>query len=206
MTKERNLKALALGGELVATHDFDRFGEFFAEHIVDHDPGDGQGEGLAGTKQYWRSLLESFPDFALAPEVVLADDDDNLTLVLRVSGTHQGEYMGHAADGSAIRGPGPPGGPIRGRAHGRALGLHGHSGNLDPARTLGMTTYSATKTAEVRLRASCTFIPPSPARQPAAQPHGPGIRIPDARGRHRARERRRGEGGGSSKVPWTASI
>jgi predicted ester cyclase len=99
MSKERNLKALALGGELVATHDFDRFGEFFAEHIVDHDPGDGQGEGLEGTKQYWRSLLESFPDFALAPEVVLADDDDNLTLVLRVSGTHQGEFMGHAPTG-----------------------------------------------------------------------------------------------------------
>ena len=40
MSKEQNLKALALGGELVATHDFDRFGEFFAEHIVDHDPAD----------------------------------------------------------------------------------------------------------------------------------------------------------------------
>jgi hypothetical protein len=25
MSKEQNLKALALGGELVATHDFDRF-------------------------------------------------------------------------------------------------------------------------------------------------------------------------------------
>jgi hypothetical protein len=89
MSKEQNLKALALGGELVATHDFDRFGEFFAEHIVDHDPADGQAAGLEGTKHYWRGLLESFPDFALAPDVVLADDD-HLTLVLRVSGTHLG--------------------------------------------------------------------------------------------------------------------
>ena len=62
MSKEQNLKALALGGELVATHDFDRFGEFFAEHIVDHDPADGQAAGLEGTKHYWRGLLESFPD------------------------------------------------------------------------------------------------------------------------------------------------
>jgi predicted ester cyclase len=98
MSKEQNLKALALGGELVATHDFDRFGEFFAEHIVDHDPADDQAAGLEGTKHYWRGLLESFPDFALAPDVVLADDD-HLTLVLRVSGTHLGEYMGHAATG-----------------------------------------------------------------------------------------------------------
>jgi predicted ester cyclase len=98
MSKEQNLKALALGGELVATHDFDRFGEFFAEHIVDHDPADGQAAGLEGTKHYWRGLLESFPDFALAPDVVLADDD-HLTLVLRVSGTHLGEYMGHAPTG-----------------------------------------------------------------------------------------------------------
>jgi predicted ester cyclase len=98
MSKEQNLKALALGGEIVAAHDFDRFGEFFAEHIVDHDPADGQAAGLEGVKQYWRGLFESFPDFALAPDVVLADDD-YLTLALRVSGTHNGEYMGHAPTG-----------------------------------------------------------------------------------------------------------
>src|SRR6476620_10361701 len=105
MSKEQNLKALGLGGELVATHDFDRFGEVFAEHIVDHDPADDQAAGLEGTEHYWRGLLESFPDFALAPDVVLADDD-HLTLVLRVSGTHLGEYMGtlqQASDSTSAR-------------------------------------------------------------------------------------------------------
>jgi predicted ester cyclase len=98
MSKEQNLKALALGGEIVAAHDFDRFDEFFAEHIVDHDAADGQGAGLEGIKNYWRGLFESFPDFELAPEVVLADDD-HLTLVLRVSGTQRGEFLGHAPTG-----------------------------------------------------------------------------------------------------------
>jgi hypothetical protein len=45
MSKEQNLKAFALGAEIFPTRDFDRFGEFFAEHIVDHDPADGQPPG-----------------------------------------------------------------------------------------------------------------------------------------------------------------
>jgi hypothetical protein len=45
MSKEQNLKAVALGAEIFPSHDFDRFGEFFAEHIVDHDAADGQAAG-----------------------------------------------------------------------------------------------------------------------------------------------------------------
>jgi len=98
MSKEQNLKALALGSEIVAARDFDRFGDFFAEHIVDHDPANGQVAGLEGIKHYWRGLIESFPDFELAPEVVLAEED-HITLVLRVSGTQRGEFLGHAPTG-----------------------------------------------------------------------------------------------------------
>ena len=98
MSKEQNLKALALGAEIVAAHD--------STASVSSSPNISsittgpivRLKGSRAIKQYWRALYESFPDFALAPEVVLADDD-YLTLALRVSGTHKGEYMGHAPTG-----------------------------------------------------------------------------------------------------------
>jgi predicted ester cyclase len=98
MSKEQNLKAVALGAEIFPAHDFDRFDEFFAEDIVDHDPADGQAAGLEGIKQYWRGLVGSFPDLELAPDVVVADDD-YIALALRVSGTQKGEFFGHAPTG-----------------------------------------------------------------------------------------------------------
>jgi predicted ester cyclase len=98
MSKEQNLKALALGAEIIPAHNFDRFGEFFAEQIVDHDPADGQVAGLEGIKQYWRGFFESFPDLELAPVAVVVDDD-HVALALRVSGTHKGEFLGHAPTG-----------------------------------------------------------------------------------------------------------
>ena len=98
MSKEQNLRAFALGAEIFPARDFDRFGEFFAEHIVDHDPADGQVAGLEGLKQYWRGLFESFPDLEQAPEAVVVDDD-YIALALRVSGTHKGEFLGHAPTG-----------------------------------------------------------------------------------------------------------
>jgi predicted ester cyclase len=98
MSKEQNLKAVALGAEIFPSHDFDRFGEFFAEHIVDHDPADGQAAGLEGIKQYWRGLVESFPDLELAPEAMVVDDG-YIALALRVSGTHKGEFFGRAPTG-----------------------------------------------------------------------------------------------------------
>jgi predicted ester cyclase len=98
MSKEQNLKALALGAEIVPAHNVDRFGELFAEEIVDHDPAEGQVAGLEGIKQYWRGFFESFPDLELAP-VAVAVDDDYIALALHVSGTHKGEFLGHAPTG-----------------------------------------------------------------------------------------------------------
>lgn len=43
-------------------------------------------------------LNECFPDFQLDVDVVLADEDA-VTLAYRLSGTHRGEWMGHAPTG-----------------------------------------------------------------------------------------------------------
>jgi predicted ester cyclase len=98
MSKEANMAAQAVGGEIGVTHDFDRFGEVFAENAIDHDPAEGQLPGLEGTKQYWRSLEESFPDFKLDVDVFEANDD-YVTLAYRLSGTHRGKFMGYAPTG-----------------------------------------------------------------------------------------------------------
>jgi predicted ester cyclase len=98
MSKELNVAHQMIGGEIGNTHEFERFGEVMAEHVIDHDAAEGQSPGLEGVKEYWRALEASFPDFKLDPDVFEANDD-YVTLAYRLSGTHQGEYMGHAPTG-----------------------------------------------------------------------------------------------------------
>jgi predicted ester cyclase len=98
MSKEQNIAAQSIGGEIGVSHDYDRFSEVMAENVVDHDAAEGQAPGVEGVKQYWRALGESFPDFKLDIDALLADED-YITLVYRFSGTHRGDYMGYAPTG-----------------------------------------------------------------------------------------------------------
>jgi predicted ester cyclase len=98
MTREQNLAAQSVGGEIAVSHDYGRFDEVMARDVVDHDRADTQGPGVEGIEEYWRGLGESFPDFKLDVDVILADDD-YVTLVYRLSGTHTGCFMGHAPTG-----------------------------------------------------------------------------------------------------------
>lgn len=98
MSKEQNLAALAIGREICETREFDRFGEMFAENVVDHDPGEDRTPGVEGIKEYWRSLDDAFPDFRIQIDVLEANDE-YVVVAYRLSGTHKGEYMGHAPTG-----------------------------------------------------------------------------------------------------------
>lgn len=98
MSKELNMAHQAIGGEIGNTHEFARFSEVMAENVIDHDAAEGQAPGVEGIKDYWRALEGSFPDFKLDPDVFEANDD-YITLAYRLSGTHQGEYLGHAPTG-----------------------------------------------------------------------------------------------------------
>ena len=105
MSKEENIKVQMLGGSIAEARDWDRLSEVFARDFVDHDPAEGQAPGLAGIVAFWRELTAAFPDFALAPDVLSADDE-YVTLVYKISGTHTGEFLGHAPTGRkfSIRG------------------------------------------------------------------------------------------------------
>lgn len=101
MSKERNLAAQDRLGQLLNDHEIDRIDEVFATDVVDHDPAPHQGAGAAGIKEFWSSFHAGFPDFAIAPAVVTADDE-HVTVVLDVTGTHTGEFNGIAPSGKSI--------------------------------------------------------------------------------------------------------
>lgn len=105
MSREENIRVQSLAGPIAEARDWDRLDEVFAPDFTDHDPGDGQPAGAEGIKWYWRKFTTAFPDFTLAPEVLSADDD-YVTLVYTVSGTHTGDFFGQAATGRkfSIRG------------------------------------------------------------------------------------------------------
>lgn len=98
MSKDQNIAAQSLAGEIVASGDFDRLGEVFSADVVDHDPSSAQAPGVEGVKQFWRGVKGSFPDFSLEVDLLTASEDF-VTIVYRMAGTHEGEYMGVAGTG-----------------------------------------------------------------------------------------------------------
>jgi len=104
-TTETNLDAQERMGGFINAGDIDSLHEVFASDVVDHDPAPDQPAGVEGIKTFWRSFLTAFPDLAIAPTVVSADDQ-HVTIVLDITGTHTGEFVGHAPTGKsfAVRG------------------------------------------------------------------------------------------------------
>ncbi len=98
MSREQNIAAQSLGGQILASGDSDRLGEVFAAGVVDHDPSPGQAPGVEGVKQFWRGIKGAFPDFRLEVDLLTASDDF-VTIVYRIAGTHQGQYLGVAGTG-----------------------------------------------------------------------------------------------------------
>jgi predicted ester cyclase len=98
VSREQNLAAQSIGGEIAVSHDYERFNEVMATGVLDHDGAEGQAAGVQGIEEYWRKLGESFPDFKLDVDLVLADEN-YVTLVYRLSGTHTSYFMGYGPTG-----------------------------------------------------------------------------------------------------------
>lgn len=99
--RQRNLEAQERLGEILASGDLDRLAEVFAADVVDHDPAPDQAPGVAGIIDFWKTFTTAFPDLQVTPKVVSADDE-HVTAVLELVGTHQGDFLGHAATGTRI--------------------------------------------------------------------------------------------------------
>lgn len=106
MTKEANLQSQERLGEIIDQRAWDRLPESWQEDVVDHDPAPGQKPGLAGIRDFWAEFTTAFPDLKLEAGPVAATDDDYVTAVFTITGTHTGPFQGHAPTGNgfSIRG------------------------------------------------------------------------------------------------------
>ncbi len=98
MSSAANIAALERMAECVNTGNLDALDEVVDPGAIDHDPGPDQKQGPDGFKDFFTSLRAAFPDLALAPVTVVADDE-HVAMAYTISGTHKGEFMGIPATG-----------------------------------------------------------------------------------------------------------
>jgi steroid delta-isomerase-like uncharacterized protein len=95
-------KAIARRGyEAINQNNPEALDEVAAPDLTDHDPAPGQAPGLEGVKQWFSSMHTAFPDFRMNVEDMIAEGDKVVARV-RLSGTHQGEFMGIDATGNRV--------------------------------------------------------------------------------------------------------
>ena len=95
---EPNLALMQRRREAMAAGDDATVEALFSPAFVDHDPGDGQPAGPAGLTWYWAGFDESFSEVERQTVHTVATPEHVIT-VSQLSGTHTGEYLGHAATG-----------------------------------------------------------------------------------------------------------
>ena len=87
--------------DLINAGDIDGFGRQLADDFVEHEDLPGYPPTKAGVIQYFQMMRAAFPDMRMVPEDVIASGDKAVARV-RVTGTHQGPFMGMAATGKRI--------------------------------------------------------------------------------------------------------
>ena len=101
MSKEINIAAQKKFGEAVNTGNYELFNKLVAENNIDHDPAPNQAQGPEGYTAFFSMMRSAFPDMKLAVEHLSADED-TVSFAYRVTGTHDGEFMGIAPTGKSI--------------------------------------------------------------------------------------------------------
>jgi len=69
-----------------------------AEDFEDHAPWPGHPATREGFQAGTAEMRAAFPDLAIKPQRMIAEDD-KVAVVVRIIGTQHGEFMGHAATG-----------------------------------------------------------------------------------------------------------
>lgn len=86
--------------EFVNERNYETVEEFLAEDIVDSTPF-GETTGRDAVVETTKELSAAFPDFAVTPEEIVAEDD---TVAVRMTqrGTHEGVFMGCEPTGNTF--------------------------------------------------------------------------------------------------------
>ena len=86
---------------LINAGDIDGFGRQLADDFVERDEIPGLPPTKDGVVQYFRIMLAAFPDLRMDVQDSFASGDKAVAR-LRISGTHQGEFMGIPATGKPV--------------------------------------------------------------------------------------------------------
>jgi predicted ester cyclase len=100
MGAQANRENVELAIERWSAHDESYF-ELYSEDVVSHGFPPDVPPTLEGMKALFHQMWTSFPDIAL-DTVGLVAEGDLVAVNFRVSGTHQGEFMGATATGNRI--------------------------------------------------------------------------------------------------------
>jgi steroid delta-isomerase-like uncharacterized protein len=87
--------------DLINAGDIDGFDRHVADDFAEREELPGFPPTKAGVTQYFRMLTAAFPDLRMVPEDVIASGDKAVARV-RVTGTHQGPFMGMSATGKHV--------------------------------------------------------------------------------------------------------
>ncbi len=87
--------------DLLNAGDVNGFGELLAGDFVEHEETPGLAPTKEGVTDFFRMYIAAFPDLRMDAEDVLASGDKVVARV-RVTGTHEGEFMGMPATGRSI--------------------------------------------------------------------------------------------------------
>ena len=87
--------------DLINAGDIDGFGRQLADDFVEREEIPGLPPTKDGVVQYFRIMLAAFPDMRMDVQDSFASGDKAVAR-LRLSGTHQGEFMGIPATGKPV--------------------------------------------------------------------------------------------------------
>jgi steroid delta-isomerase-like uncharacterized protein len=87
--------------ERISAGDISGFGDLIADGFVEHDEIPGLPATKDGLLEYFALLLSAFPDMRMDVEDVIADGDKTVARV-RVTATHEGEFMGVPPTGKQV--------------------------------------------------------------------------------------------------------
>ena len=87
--------------ERISAGDIAGFGELVADDFIEHEGGPGLPPTKEGTLEFFRILLAAFPDMRMDVEDLLASEDKTVARV-KVTATHQGEFMGVPPTGARV--------------------------------------------------------------------------------------------------------
>ena len=87
--------------ERITKGDIAGFGDLVADDFVEHQGGPGLPPTKQGTLEFFRILLDAFPDMRMNVEDLIASENKTVARV-KATGTHKGEFMGVPPTGARV--------------------------------------------------------------------------------------------------------